>query len=279
MLAAFEKKLRAQGRPFVMIGIERQNSDDAKILSICKEKGVEFTITSGGDYPGGGGGLPQIYVFDHLGKMVYGGRDKGEAEAAVEKALVLAPNLYAGEGPFVKLKAVAAQIEKKASLGAAAAGLRKKLDSEDAGEKAEAETLLKVLTDYAAVRQEGIEALKSSDPEAALADLKTLGKEFSGDVLGTEANEAASKLSADPEFKKLKEGFKKLAEYTKNLDTMPPCKACKGKSLKTGSLACASCKEANAALLAQMKKALTDLAKKHEGNAVAAKASEAADRL
>ena len=107
-----------------------------------------------------------------------------------------------------------------------------------------------------------------------------MAKEFSGDSIGTEATEQASTLAADPEFKKLLDGFKKLDAQEKKLETMPPCKACKGtKGQKAASLACTDCKKTNAAALAALRKALEDLASKHAGTAVEEKARALASQL
>lgn len=271
-LAAFEKRIREQGKPFVLLAFERQNSSDSEITALCKEKGAEFTVMSGGEYPGRkGSGLPGAVVFDHTGKEIFQGYPT-QAEVEVEKALERAPSLYLGERIFTKLKSQAAQIQKKTSLGSVAATLRKKLESEDAVEKEEAQALLDVLDRYAKARTAGAEAYQASDPPKALEELKALAKEFSGDTLGTDAAAQASTLAADPAFKKLAEGFKKLEAHEKKLEALPPCKACKSNSVKAASLACDDCKKTNAAALAGIRKALEDLASKHAGTAVEEKA-------
>ena len=261
------------------MGIERQNSPEADIVQMCKEKGVEFSISATGDYPKEQfSGIPFSVVWDHAGKQIYKGPPSG-AEAAVEQALLTAPSLYLGERSYVKLKAMAAQIQKKSGLGQAAATLRKKSSSEDADEKSEAEQLLGVLENYAKARTATAEAYQDSDPDKLLSELKALAKEFSGDTLGTEASDLASKLSADPDFKKLAEGLKKIAAQAKLLDTLQPCKACKIKALKAGRLSCPGCKESNGPLLGQIKKALQTIAKNYEGTKATTKAEELAATL
>jgi hypothetical protein len=49
--------------------------------------------------------------------------------------------------------------------------------------------------------------------------------------------------------------------------------------VKKGTLGCASCRQANAELLAKARKALEGIAKKYAGTAAAQKASELAGKL
>ena len=262
------------------MGIHCQNSPEDEILRVCKEKGVEFPITATGQYPKEQfKGIPFCVVWDHTGKQIFKGRPSEGAEAAVEKALIAAPNLYLGERSFSKLKAVAAQIEKKSGLGQAATTLRKKLASEDADEKAEAEALLAVLEGYAKARTATAEAYRDSDPDKVLAEMKALAKEFSGDTLGSDAATQASQLAADPDFKKLTEGMKKVAAQAKLLEGLPPCKACKMKSAKAGRLSCPTCKQASESQLAKIKKDLGKIAQDYAGTRAATRAGELAATL
>ena len=177
-----------RSRPFRLIGIHRQQDTDEAIVDLCKTSGVEYPIFAGGSYSKESfSGLPFSVVFDHTGKQVYKGHP-GQAEPAVEKALLGAPSLYLGESKFDKLKAVAAQIEKKTALGSAASGLRKKTDSTDEAEKAEAKALLDVLEGYAHARLEEAQALREEDPDQSLNNLRALAKEFAGDSLGSEVS-------------------------------------------------------------------------------------------
>ncbi len=246
---------------------------------MCKEKGVEYAVTVNGNYPKSTAkGIPHTIVFDCTGKEIFQG-SPSQAESVVEKTLLTTPSLYVGERGFTKLKAVATQIEKKSGLGQAAATLRKKISSEDPDEKSEAEALLAVLENYAKARTATAEAYQDSDPDKYLVELKALAKEFSGDILGSDASALANKLAADPDFKKLNEGMKKVAAQIKFLEALQPCKPCKGKAVKTGRLSCPTCKQANEALLSQVKKALQELAKKYEGTKAATKAEELAATL
>jgi hypothetical protein len=278
-LASFEKKIRQEGKPFALVGVECQGSPESDIVRICKEKGVEFSVTASGKYPKEEfKGIPFSVVWDHTGKQIYKG-SPGGAEAAVEKALLTAPSLYLGERTYDRLKSIAAQIQKKSGLGQAAATLRKKIASGDTDEISEAEALLAVLERYAKARTATAEAYQDSDPDKVLVELKALAKEFSGDALGTDASTRATQLSADPDFKKLAEGMKKVSAQEKLLDALQPCKACKGKSMKTGRLSCPTCKQANDPLLSQIKKALKDLAQKYTGTRAATQAEALAATL
>ncbi len=256
--------------PFKLVGIHSQSDTDEAIIQLCKSSGVEYSILASGQYPKKQfNGIPHCFVFDHTGKEIFEGHPS-QAEPIVEKALLTAPALYLGETKFEKLKALAAQIEKKISLGAAAAALRKKLESGDDAEKAEAGPLLKVLESYAQRRQEAAKTVREENPEQSLSDLKALAKEFSGDTIGNDLKAAAEKEEADPAFKLLVRGLKEVAAQEKALEGLPPCKSCKAKSAKSAGLGCAECRKANEPAFAKAKKALEAIAKKYETEAPAA---------
>lgn len=276
-LAAFGKK--HVNAPFRLLGVHCQNDTDDNIIALCKQSGVEFSILQSGEYPKKQfSGIPHAFVFDHTGKEIFEGHPS-EAEKIVEKALESAPSLYLGDLQIEKLKPLAMQISRKANLGQAAATLRKKTASEDAAEKAEAESLLKALEGYAQRRTASANASREEDPDRTLAELKALSKEFAGDTLGTDAAALAKAAETDPALQNLRKAVKDLAAQEKALDALAPCKACKQKNVKTGTLGCTSCRQANAELVTKARKALEGIAKKYEGTAVAKKASELAGKL
>ena len=276
-MAAFEKKHR--GRPFRLVGIHCQKDTPEAIVALCKLSGVEFSIVDNGNYKKPVSGIPHAFVFDHTGKEIFEGHPS-EAEAVVEKALLLAPGLYLGEAKFEKLKSVAAQIEKKAALGASTASLRKKYaESADAVEKSEAESLLKIVEDYAQRRREHAASCKDQDPELYVSQMKGLAKEFSGDSLGADLKAALDKDLADPEFKKLCEGMKAVVAQEKALESLLPCKTHKQKGEKAPSADCEACKKQNEALVAKVKKALEGIAEKHQGTPVETRAREILESL
>ena len=277
MLAAFEKEHRSQ--PLKVIGIEAQGSPEEAIKTLVQSKGVGYSIVKTGNYSKKQfKGIPHVFVFDWTGKEIFEGKP-AEAEAAAVKALKSAPALWLGEASFDKLKALAAQVEKKDKLGPAAVAVRAKLASTDAAEKTEAETLLKVLEGYSAQVKASAAAQREENADLYLSTLDALAKEFAGDALGAEAKALCDKEKADPEFQKLRKGLKEVADQRKALESLPCCKGCKGKSMKSASLACDACKQANADAIAAVKKALAGIQKKYEGSIVATKASELASSL
>ncbi len=278
MLAAFEKKHRASGK-LVVIGMHGQNESPDKVAALCKSRGVEYPIVQGNQYtkkqvPG----IPRAFVFDHTGREIFDGNPSG-AEAAAEKALADAPALWLGETTYTKLKPLAVQVEKKEKLGSAAAALRAKLQSSDEAEKTEAEALLQVIDGYASRCKASAASLREENADQYLARLDALAKELAGDSTGDEFKTLKDKEAADPEFQKLRKGLKELADQAKAVESLPCCKACKGKSMKSISLSCETCKQANAEALTTLKKALAALQKKYEGTAVATKAADLAGSL
>ncbi len=264
-----------------MIGIHGNPDPADKIVALCKSHGAEFPIVRGHQYsrkqvPG----IPRAFVFDHTGKEIYDGSPSGAEEAAA-KALKSAPALWLGGATFEKLKPLAAQVERKDKLGAAATSLRAKLEAPETDEvmKAEAQALLQIIEGYASGAKASAADLREQDCDRYLSRLDVLAKELSGDVLGAGFKTLKDKESADPEFQKLRKGLKELAEQAKVLETLPSCKACKARSQRTLSLSCEACKQANAEAITSLKKALAKLAEKYAGTAAGTKASEMASTL
>ena len=277
---ALNKSLK--GKPGCILAIHAQRDTVEGILAVCKSNGVEYPVFESGNYPkaDSGGGIPFVVVFDHTGKQIAATHSLSDADEAYKKAVLAAPPIYLGETRFDKLKALALQVQSKTTLGKTASDLRKKLDSADEAEKAEAKTLLDAVEGYARTRTGEIQALQQEDPDQALSDLRALAKELAGDTLGSEAAAQADKDAADPALKTLRLGLKDLSAQTKALESLPPCKACKAqKSAKHADLACDACKKANEASLAAARKALGAIAKKYEGTAAGKKAQELAGKL
>ncbi len=278
MLAAFEKEHRSQ--PLKVIGIECQGSSEAEIKTLAKDKGAEFTIVSNGEYPRKQiSGIPRAFVFDHTGKEIYDGNPAG-AEAAAATAVLAVPAIwFPADATFTKLKAQADQALSRKNLGQLLTSLRSLSQSTDDAEKTEAASIVQVLEGYASRRKDSLKASHDEDPEQYLATLDALAKEFAGDAVAAEAKAQKDKDLADPAFTKLRAGFKALAAQTKALAALAPCKACKAKSRKTGSVDCPECLKINADTVASVKKALVALQKKYEDTAVATKAAEMAGSL
>jgi len=278
VLAAFEKEHRSQ--PLKVIGIERQGSSDAEIKAMAKDKGAEFTLISDGEYTKQKlSGLPRAYVFDHTGRQIYEG-NPAEAETVAAKAIEAVPAIWLpADASFTKLKPLAAQALARKNLGQLLTALRAKGLSADEAEKTEAETLQKIVEGYATRRRESLASTRESDPDGYVSGLDALSKEFSGDPIAAECKSLKDQACADPAFAKLRSACKALATQEKLLADLAPCKICKGKSQRRGSMDCADCLRTNAETLEGVKKALLKIQKANEGTAVAAKAAELAAKL
>lgn len=106
-----------------------------------------------------------------------------------------------GPGPYVKLEALAKQIQAGQNLGEAFETLAEKKDSKDPAEVAEATTMLAALTSGAQELLDDALREKESDPTEAIPKLDSVAKKFAGSDFATQAKQASDALKKDPKVK------------------------------------------------------------------------------
>ncbi|MHC5078650.1 MAG: hypothetical protein ACYTHN_06505 [Planctomycetota bacterium] len=201
-----------QARGLVLIGIHCQNVPKEKVLALCSQHKINYSIFGSGKVKGEEfRGIPKVFLFNWKGEMTWDGRHSG-LEDAVEEVLKGAPDWLVGPRKFEKVKAEAGKIRKRKGMGGAVKALREKAKSEDAQEKEEAEVLLGRVVKYAERQMQRAEAcIEAGDPLKAQAIWKDLAKAFKGDEIGDKAASIEKEKGKDAAFKKELSAAKKLA--------------------------------------------------------------------
>jgi hypothetical protein len=117
-----------------------------------------------------------------------------------------------GPGPYVKLAALAKQIQAGQNLGGAFKTLNVKKGSTDADEAAEATTMLAALTSGAQSLLDDALRDKADDPASAIPKLDSVAKKFAGSEIATQAKLASEELKKDPKVKKELQATAMLAQ-------------------------------------------------------------------
>ncbi|MFC1672388.1 hypothetical protein ACFL01_04565 [Planctomycetota bacterium] len=109
--------------------------------------------------------------------------------------------IMAGDGPYTKLASLAAQIKTGKNLGRALKTVRGKLTSTNPEEAAEAKLMFESLGGEAQRRFDEAKALVEKDPFAAMTRFEKVASMFTGDDIGTNAKQEASKLKTNPKIR------------------------------------------------------------------------------
>lgn len=200
-LAALYKKYSDQG--LHIIGLECQNSTAAEISSTAKTKGAGYQLVTGGELKGANvSGIPHGFLFSADGKMSLDNPHGKALEDKIKDLLKDAGAAWAGEGPYVKLAPLAAQIKLGTNLGQVLKTLATKKDSKDAVESAEAKMMFEALSTGSKEAFDKAVVEKETAPLSALPRFEKLALQFTGDDLGTKSKQEADKLKNDPKVKK-----------------------------------------------------------------------------
>lgn len=214
-MAGLYKKYEEQG--FHIIGLECQNSSNADIEKLVKEKGVTFQITTGGNLKGANvSGIPHGFLFGPDGKLAVDDPRGKQLEDKVKELLKDVAGMMAGPGPYKKLAALAAQVKAGQGVGAVLKALAQKKDSKDAEEAAEAKTMYEAIKSYGQDQLDTALSKKDAHPVTSLARLDKLALQFAGDELGVKAKQEGDTLRKDPKVKKEQEAD----TFMKQLDSM-----------------------------------------------------------
>lgn len=86
-LPHIEQLAKAKKNRLVFIGAHSQNATDDEVKAVVKKNRLSYSIVKGVSGPGGTGGIPQAYVFDATGKLIFTGSPfDREFNSAVQKA-------------------------------------------------------------------------------------------------------------------------------------------------------------------------------------------------
>ena len=181
LLPAMQKLWNAnKSKPFVLIGSHCQGRNPEKVKELVDANKLTYPIYDWAglaDPPSSGGGLPFMYVVDHRGKVVYSGRSHEEAEAAVQKAIVVVgamPTLCGGvtlqafksmEKGLVLGKPVKAQV--KQLNAAVKKGEAKNATAVQQKQAEEAKSILAAIEEAKTDIKGEIESKREADPEEA----------------------------------------------------------------------------------------------------------------
>lgn len=230
------------------MGFHVQNAPKEKVISFFKSHKADFPLFQGGGIKGiNVRGIPQFYIFDHRGELVFKGRELPAKK--LEEVVNNAPNPLVGEGPYKKLGALVKKIIKHKGLGKIMLQLKEKVEtSTDAVEKEEAGDLLRRITGYAQNIKEQAGEIKEQEPLQAYNLYQRLAKEFKGGEFGDEAAQVLDELKKDKEFQKGLRADKKFIELQTLTDKFKPCQSNKPLDIK----GCQKCQKKNQKLLNQV---------------------------
>jgi hypothetical protein len=258
----FYEKNRSKG--LVIIGIHCQSVPKEKVLALCRANKVNFSIYGSGKIKGCDfKGIPKVFAFNWKGEIFFDDRLAG-MEDAVEVELKSAPDWLVGPRKYVACKSEAGKILRRKGMGRATAALRKKAQSADPAENAEAEELLGRIETYAAREMKKAETfIAEGNPLGAKAIWKILGKEFKGDEIGKKAADQGKTMSKDPSFKKELAAAKIFASMEAMGDRIKPQR--RGEDLSKW-------RRKNGAALGRIRGAFSALSKKYADTKVYARA-------
>ena len=211
-----------------------------------------------------GPAYPRAVVFGPAGQELFQGSLE-EAVKVTEKAAGEAPRVWVGPTPYVRLQALARQVErgeKGSSLGQIAQALRRKTQSANAVERAEAGHLLEALDLHVAGDLARAQELAGLDPDLALATVKALAADFSGDEIGSRLAAEARQWAADPDLSAFRKATAEIDALQRRLEALPPCKAHKQHGKRRAVAGCAGCCTLNREALVDIRKALQDAARR-----------------
>jgi thiol-disulfide isomerase/thioredoxin len=252
----------------ILIGIHRQNEPKEKVVALCKSLKVIYPIYQSGDIKGVSfSGVPHFNIFNHRGEMVFDGHPSA-ADKILDDTMKNAPDPLVGEGPYKKLKSLADQISQHKGFGNIMSQLRKKAESADADEKAEANKLMERLISFANKSTGKAEKKKLTEPLNAFNLYQEIAALFKGDEIGNNAEKTVKSLKEDKTFQENMNADKELAQIMDETEKLKNCNKCKAFNKD-----CLSCQEKNPAWNT-LRQRTEGLIKKYPDSPAAVKAKE-----
>jgi hypothetical protein len=182
----------------VVIGAHRQEATNEQVKSVCRSRGVNFSVLEGTFVEGADDnkGIPHVIVFDHTGKCIYRGAPAG-AETHVRQALGKALANKMEGAPTKPVNSLLENLKK----GQPPTGiLQKALSLSKGGDKESAEqakALVSGMTEAGDKTIGEIEKMRSSDPVDAYSLALRLSVDLKGTPPGTKASEIVTELKKD----------------------------------------------------------------------------------
>jgi thiol-disulfide isomerase/thioredoxin len=235
-MVALQKKYGKRG--LVIVAMHAQGSSNEirkKVLALCKQKRVNYIVTSGGGVPRSTGkGIPHVQLIAPNGKMVWQGRPsdpklakaipvllrKVQSSAEVKRQ-ILAEEICGDRKYVAQKKAV--KLIYAGQLGASYKLLLPQKDAEGAAGE-EASELLEGLDTYAQSLLTEADELRALHPAAMIKKLRVVGKLFVGTPYGEQADTQVKELSKSKEFQahlKSERVYRTIMNITKRIGTPP----------------------------------------------------------
>lgn len=145
---------------------------------------------------------PQVFIFDHTGKMVYDPVYGIDFERKAADFASEAPDWVLGDREFEVLETEARNIEKRNYLGTTLTDLQAKAESAEGKEKEEADYLLERLNAYASWIQGRAERKFEEGFPSEAEDLwREISKQFKDHEIGAKADEMQARFDGDEAWK------------------------------------------------------------------------------
>lgn len=252
----------------VAIGPHCQNVPQEKVVDLCQQLKVNFTVTNNGHVEGRPfKGLPKVFLFDHTGQLIFDGRPDEGFDKLVKEALKNAPDWLLGGHTFNKLKTQAAAVSARKGLGKVLGECRKLSADPDPDIVTEAGWLVGALEPFGRSQLQEAKDAEADDPARALDLYARVSALFTGDPIGTDAADAVTRLKADPRAQNETAAATAVAKIEKASEGFRPCIA----DTPLDIVGCAGCKKKNAELLAALAAQCKAVAQKYPGTKAAAR--------
>ncbi len=171
------------------------------------------------------GGNPQIFIFDHSGKMVYDPKYGIDYERKVAKYASQAPDWLLGDREFEELSADARKVERRRDLGGLLTELSEKAQSGEGKEKEEAAYLVERIEWYAKwMNQRAEQKFADGFPSEAEEIYDDLEDQFRGHEIGEKAKEMVEKFRNDEAYRKELDAEKAIRRFERPYYRIKPKK-------------------------------------------------------
>lgn len=263
-LDLYYNKYKPKG--FILLGFHKDEAPKQDIIAFCKSLRISFPIYQGGNVSEVDvSTMSLLILFDHNGHMIFYG-DPRDAFPKLDAAMKAAPDPIIGEGPYTKLDKIAQKIEEHKEFGKILSTLKTKhLTSTDVSEKAEAEKLVKCLTNYANRLLKKADKKKNTEPLKSYNIYQDVATLFKGDEIGDNVEKIINELKEDKNFQDNIKADKELADIMPQIEKLKPCTKC-----KLFNKDCEACQKKNPSLDELTKKA-QGLIKKYPSSPAAEK--------
>lgn len=192
---------------FRIVAAHSQGGSEDKVIQVWKSCGGsdDVTIQTYCTVPGEKiSGLPDVFLFDHQGKLLFHGYPKGNLDQLIADAVALAPGALVSDRQWQHIPKLAYAVgRQQATYSAVLKKLHKMLEDEDleAGPREEAEDLLTRITNWAQAELDAFPERRQQDPIDALERLNLSAKLLKGDDLGDAHADLIKSLKKDKAFK------------------------------------------------------------------------------